>query len=136
MDNESATQEKKRILLIEDDEFLSEILLRRLQETGFEARLAKTATDGLNLLKQEKIDLILLDLILPGMNGFEFLKEIQNSNPKITDSPIIVLSNLGQDEEINKAKQLGAKDYLVKAHYTTKEIIEKIKEFLNQQINP
>lgn len=135
MDNESATQEKKRILLIEDDEFLSEILLRRLQESGFEVQLAKTATDGLNLLKQGKIDLILLDLILPGMNGFEFLKEIQNSNPKITDSPIIVLSNLGQDEEINKAKQLGAKDYLVKAHYTTKEIIEKIKEFLNQQIN-
>ena len=123
-------QQKKKILLIEDDEFLSEILSRRLQESGFEIRLVKTATDGLALLKQEKIDLILLDLILPGMNGFEFLKEIQNSAPKITNSPMIVLSNLGQEEEINRAKQLGARDYLVKAHYTTKEIIEKIREFL------
>ena len=123
-------QQKKKILLIEDDEFLSEILSRRLQESGFEIRLVKTATDGLALLKQEKIDLILLDLILPGMNGFEFLKEIQNSAPKITNSPMIVLSNLGQEEEINRAKQLGASDHLVKAHYTTKEIVEKIKEFL------
>lgn len=130
MNEEPEKTEKKKILLIEDDEFLSEILARRLQEANFEVRLAKTATDGLNVLKQETIDLILLDLILPGMNGFEFLKEIQNSNPKITTSPIIVLSNLGQDEEINRAKQLGAKDYMIKAHYTTKEIIEKVKGIL------
>lgn len=120
----------KKILLIEDDKFLSGILIKRLQDAEFEARLSETATDALNLLKREKVDLILLDLILPGMNGFDFLKEIKTKNPELTEIPVIVLSNLGQDEEINRAKQLGAKDFLIKAHYTTKEIIEKIKEFL------
>lgn len=120
----------KKILLIEDDKFLSGILIKRLQDAEFEARLSETATDALNLLKREKVDLILLDLILPGMNGFDFLKEIKTKNPELTEIPVIVLSNLGQDEEINRAKQLGAKNFLIKAHYTTKEIIEKIKEFL------
>ena len=123
-------QQKKKILLVEDDEFLSEILSRRLQEAGFETRLGKTAALALELLKKEKVDLILLDLILPGMNGFEFLKEIKKNNSPLSEIPVIVLSNLGQDEEISRAKSLGAKDYLVKAHYSTKEIIEKIKEFL------
>lgn len=121
---------KKKILLVEDDEFLSEILSRRLREAGFETRLGKTAGLALELLKKEKVDLILLDLILPGMNGFEFLKEIKKDNSPLSEIPVIVLSNLGQDEEINKAKSLGAKDYMVKAHYSTKEIIEKLKEFL------
>lgn len=123
----------KKILLIEDDKFLSGILIKRLQDAEFEARLSETATDALNLLKQEKVDLILLDLILPGMNGFDFLKEIKTNNPELTEIPVIVLSNLGQEEEINRAKQLGAKDFLIKAHYTTKEIIEKVKEFLGEK---
>lgn len=125
----NSERKKKRILLVEDDEFLSEILIKRLKEAEFETRLSKTATGALEVLKKEKMDLILLDLILPGMNGFEFLKE-KKENPSLSQIPTIVLSNLGQDEEIQKAKNLGAKDYLIKAHFTTKEIIEKVKEFL------
>tara|TARA_B100001971_G_C17701099_1_gene291716 strand:- start:112 stop:489 length:378 start_codon:yes stop_codon:yes gene_type:complete len=120
----------KKILLVEDDKFLSEILVKRLGESGeFDIKLSETAQKALDLLEQETVDLILLDLILPGMDGFEFLKRAKD-NPKISTIPIIVLSNLSQETEIEKAKNLGAKDYLIKANFTTKEIIEKIKVFI------
>ena len=120
----------KKILLVEDDKFLSEILVKRLGESGeFDIKLSETTQKALDLLEQETVDLILLDLILPGMDGFEFLKRAKD-NPKISTIPIIVLSNLSQETEIEKAKNLGAKDYLIKANFTTKEIIEKIKVFI------
>ena len=120
----------KKILLVEDDKFLSEILVKRLGESGeFDIKLSETSQKALDLLEQETVDLILLDLILPGMDGFEFLKRAKD-NPKISTIPIIVLSNLSQETEIEKAKNLGAKDYLIKANFTTKEIIEKIKVFI------
>lgn len=125
---------KKRIHLIEDDEFLLEILNQKLLEAGYETKISKTASEALEILKksEEKPDLILLDLILPGMNGFEFLEEVKN-DPSLSLMPIIVLSNLGQDEEIKAAKKLGARDYLVKAHFTTSEILKKIKVFFDSQ---
>lgn len=119
----------KKILLVEDDKFLSDILSKRLQNTGFETRTSKTADDAFSLLNKETVDIILLDLILPGMSGFDFLK-IVSADEKLRKIPIIVLSNLGQQEEIKKAKSLGAKYYMVKAHHTTEEIIRKIEEFL------
>ncbi|MAG12305.1 response regulator [bacterium] len=125
MDNQG-----KKILLVEDDKFLSEILVKRLGESGeFEIKLSETVQGALDFFKQETVDLILLDLIMPGMDGFEFLKKAKD-NPKISAIPIIVLSNLSQETEIEKAKDLGAKDYLIKANFTTKEIVEKIKAFI------
>jgi two-component system alkaline phosphatase synthesis response regulator PhoP len=121
--------DKKKILLVEDDEFLSEILSGKLKEAGFEVNLANNAPEGLNLTKSIKFDLILLDLILPGMDGFEFLK-IFKGEPNNSSAPVVVLSNLGQEEEIKRAKILGAEDFMIKAHHTTKEIIEKIKKIL------
>lgn len=120
---------KKKILVIEDDEFLAELLIKKLQESGKEILLAKNATIGLNLLQSEKVNLILLDLILPGMNGFEFLKIIKDDK-NIANIPVVILSNLSQEEEIRRAKILGAKDFLVKAFFTPKEIVEKIEKFL------
>lgn len=119
----------KKILLIEDDEFLSEVLIKRLDEDGYEVTLSKTAVDGLVILKDLKPDLILLDLILPEMSGFEFLKKIK-ANPNFSAVPVVILSNLSQEKEKNEAKALGAIDYLIKATYTTKEILDRIKEII------
>ena len=119
----------KKILLIEDDEFLSEMLVKKFSSEGFNISLLKSAIDALEFIKTEKVNLILLDIILPGMDGFEFLKIIKE-NDKTKDIPVIVLSNLGQDEEIKRAKELGAEDYMVKAHFFLKEIVDKVDKML------
>lgn len=117
----------KKILLIEDDEFLSEMLVKKFSSQGFNISLLKSAIDALEFIKNEKVNLILLDIILPGMDGFEFLKIIKENN-KTKNIPVIVLSNLGQDEEIKRAKELGAEDYMVKAHFFLKEIVDKVEK--------
>jgi len=80
---------------------------------------------GLEAVEKEKPDLVLLDLILPGLDGFEVLTKIKE-NPAVSQIPVIILSNLGQKDDIEKGLKMGAKDYLIKAHFTPAEIIEKI----------
>ena len=118
-----------KILVIEDDKFLRELLERKLREEGFTVSSANNGEEGLNKIQEEKPELVLLDLILPGIDGFEILKKIRE-NPELSHIPIIVLSNLGQQEDIKRAKSLGAKDYLVKAYFTLGEIVDKIKSYL------
>lgn len=118
-----------KILFIEDDKFLAEILTKKLTDEKFEVTIALDAEEGLKKLKKEKPDLILLDLILPGMHGFEFLAKIKK-NPQTQTIPVIILSNLGQKEEIEKGLSLGANDFLIKAHQTPKEIVEKVRQFI------
>ena len=119
-----------KILTIEDDKFLRELIKRKLQEVGFEAMSASNGEEGLALVKEENPNLILLDLIMPGMDGFATLKELQK-DPLLASIPVIILSNLGQQDDIDKAKQLGAVDFLVKAHFTPNEIIDKINKILS-----
>ncbi|MDP2951086.1 MAG: response regulator [bacterium] len=121
-----------KILTIEDDKFLRELIRRKLQEVGFEAVSASSGEEGLALVKAEKPNLILLDLIMPGMDGFTTLKELQK-DPLLASIPVIILSNLGQQDDIDKAKQLGAVDFLVKAHFTPNEIVDKINQILNKK---
>ncbi len=121
-----------KILTIEDDKFLRELIKRKLQEVGFEAVSASNGEEGLKLAKAEKPNLILLDLIMPGMDGFTTLKELQK-DPLLASVPVIILSNLGQQDDIDKAKQLGAVDFLVKAHFTPNEIVDKINKILNKK---
>ncbi|OIO46110.1 response regulator [bacterium (Candidatus Gribaldobacteria) CG10_big_fil_rev_8_21_14_0_10_37_21] len=121
-----------KILTIEDDKFLRELIKRKLQEVGFEATSASNGEEGLALVKEEKPDLILLDLIMPDMDGFMTLKELQKDH-LLASIPVIILSNLGQQDDIDKAKQLGAVDFLVKAHFTPNEIIDKINKILNKK---
>ena len=115
-----------KILIIEDDKFLRELISRKLSDEGFDIEPAVDGEEGLKKTKTVKPELVLLDLILPGMDGFEVLAKIKEDS-SLASIPVIVLSNLGQREDIEKGMKLGAVDYLVKAHFTPNEIITKVK---------
>ena len=119
-----------KILLIEDEEILGDVLKEKLEQEKFVVELARDGEDGLAKAAQAP-DLILLDLILPKKDGFEVLRQLK-SNPTLKMIPVVVLSNLGQDEEIKKALQLGAVDYMVKAQHPIDEVVEKVKRQLIQ----
>ncbi|MHB1118294.1 MAG: response regulator [Minisyncoccota bacterium] len=114
------------VLVIEDDKFLRELLVRKLASEGFDVQNAVDATSAFPILAQRKPSIILLDLILPGVDGFEILSRIK-ADPKIADIPVIILSNLGQKEDTDKAMALGAKDFMVKANFTLDEIVTKVR---------
>ena len=118
-----------RILIVEDDEFLRGLLARKLKEDKHEVEQAETGEVGVKKIPEYKPDLILLDLLLPGIHGFEVLSWIRDQTGEISDTPVIVLSNLGSEEDIEKGHDLGANDFLVKAKFTPKEITEKIRKF-------
>ncbi len=115
----------KKILVIEDDKFLRELISQKLLHEGYDIAEAVDGEKGLEAVEKEKPDLVLLDLILPGLDGFEVLTKIKE-NPAVSQIPVIILSNLGQKDDIEKGLKMGAKDYLIKAHFTPAEIIEKI----------
>jgi DNA-binding response OmpR family regulator len=118
-----------KILIVEDDRFLRELIARKLRNEGYEVLEAVDGEEGLKRIKEERPDLVLLDLILPGIDGFEVLAKAKE-DPDTAQIPVIILSNLGQREEIERGLKLGAIDYLIKAHFTPGEIIEKIKNIL------
>ncbi len=115
-----------KILLIEDDKFLRELIIQKLGREGYEVAEAPEGEAGLLKMKEEKPDLVLLDLILPGIDGFEVLSRVKK-DPDLKSIPVIILSNLGQRDDVQKGIDLGAEDYLIKAHFTPGEIVEKIK---------
>lgn len=117
------------VLVIEDDKFLRELLVRKLSAEGFDVQNAIDAQAAFTILAERKPNIILCDLILPGVDGFEILKRIKE-DPKIADVPVVILSNLGQKEDLEKAMALGAKDFMVKANFTLDEIVAKVKEIL------
>ena len=119
----------KTILIVEDDKFLRELIAQKLIKEGYEASQAIDGEEGIKKIKEEKPDLVLLDLILPGIDGFEVLSRMKEQ-PTLTSIPVIILSNLGQKEDVEKGLKLGAVDYLIKAHFTPGEIIEKIRNTL------
>lgn len=119
---------KAKILMIEDNEALVEMYNLKLTREGFSVITAFSGEEGIQKAIDEKPDLILLDILMPNMDGFEVLKIIRNNTS--LEVPIIILSNLGQQEQIEKGYQLGATAYLVKANFTPLQAVEKIKEFL------
>jgi len=119
----------KTILIIEDDKFLRELITRKLLNEAYEVSEAVDGEEGIKKIKEEKPDLILLDLILPGIDGFEVLSK-KKEDPALASIPVIILSNLGQKDDVEKGLKMGAVDYLIKAHFTPGEIIEKIKVVL------
>lgn len=121
----------KKILFIEDESALQKTFGEILKQEGFEVISALDGETGLNLAKTQNPDLILLDLILPRMDGFEVLKELKKDE-KTRDIPVIVLTNLEGIGDIDRAIQLGANTYLVKAQYTLEEVIGKIKKALEK----
>lgn len=121
-----------KILVVEDEHLLRRLLVQSLKEANFEVIEAMDGEEGLVKAKEEKPDLILLDLILPGISGYEVLLRMKK-DPFLEKIPVIVLSNLGQEEEIERAKRLGAKDFLIKAHFTLSQIEEKVKDFFEKE---
>ena len=124
--NPSGQGASKKILVVEDDRFLRELISRKLLGEGYNVVEAVDGEDGIRKIKEEKPDLVLLDLILPGADGFEVLSKTK-ADPSVASIPVIILSNLGQKEDVERGLKLGAVDYLIKAHFTPGEIVEKIK---------
>jgi DNA-binding response OmpR family regulator len=124
---------KKKVLVIEDDVFLSQLLSNRLQKLGVEVLRAADGEEGLKSIKEGQPNLVLLDLILPRMSGFEVLESIR-TDPMSQNIPIIIISNLGQDSDISKGKELGAIEYFVKAKTSIDGLVEKVQEVLGGEI--
>jgi len=119
----------KRILLVEDEEIMVDLLQRKLLKEGYEVFVARDGEEGLEKMKEmePKPDLILLDIIMPKMGGFEVMEEMKKDE-KLKDIPVIVISNSGQPVELDRAKKLGAKDWLIKTEFDPKEVLEKVKK--------
>jgi DNA-binding response OmpR family regulator len=124
-------ENQSKILLCEDEEFVARSYTRKLELEGFAVVLAKNGVIATEMIKTEKPDLILLDLLMPLKTGFEVLREIQEGDDEeLKKIPIIVSSNLGQNTDIEESKKLGAVDYLVKSNISLKELVEKVKQHL------
>jgi DNA-binding response OmpR family regulator len=121
---------KAKVLLIEDDLVLTEMYNLKFKEMGIDLLMAADGLSGLSLAKQELPIVILLDIIMPKMDGFAVLTELKK-DVKTKNIPVILLSNLGQKNDIAKGKQLGAADYIVKATMTPSQIVEKVEFYLN-----
>ncbi|MBI1834038.1 MAG: response regulator [Candidatus Andersenbacteria bacterium] len=122
---------KKTVLLVEDDLFLSQLLTTRLQRVSINVVKVFDGEEAVKTLKSTKPDLMLMDIILPKKSGFEVMEEI-HSNPTLQDGPIVVISNLGQDTDIARARALGAVDYLIKAQTSIDDLVLKIQGFLKK----
>ncbi len=120
-----------KILIIEDDHFLSSILKGRLEKEGLTVRQAFDGEEGLTALKQDKPDLVLLDLIMPKKSGFEVLETV-SLDPELNRIPIMIASNLGQDSDIQKAKSLGAVEYYVKVRTSIDELAQLVKNVIQR----
>jgi len=117
----------KQILLVEDDPFLIDIYTTKFKEMGFVIEVAQDGSQAMRKIAEKKIDLVLLDIVLPHVDGWEILKKIREE-PGLKDLKVVILSNLGQQSEVDKAFSLGATKYLIKAHYTPSEVVEEIKK--------
>jgi DNA-binding response OmpR family regulator len=122
---------RKKILFIEDESALQKTFGDFLEKEGFELISALDGETGLKLAEKETPDLILLDLILPKMEGTEVLKKLRE-NPKTKDIPVIILTNVDDFEKLEKTLELGVKAYLIKTDFTLEEVLQKIKEELKE----
>ena len=120
----------KKILIVEDDIMISSMYKIKLEQAGFEVFVADDGARGLEMAVEKKPDIILLDVILPQMDGFSLLQELK-INKHFKNTPIIMLTNLGTSEDKEKGASYGASDYLVKANLTPADIVDTINKYLN-----
>ena len=120
-----------KILIIEDDKFLLSLIVEKFIRLGFDAEAAVDGEEGLNKIISNKYDLVLLDMILPKMDGFKILEEVKK-NQSLKNLPIIVASNLYDKNDIDRAMSLGAADYIIKAYNSPENIVDRVKAFLQK----
>lgn len=127
------TEEKKgNLLVVEDDEFISAIYSKKLSLEGYSVRLAENGEKALAMMREERPDLVLLDIIMPIKDGFETLREMR-ADEKLRDIRVVVLSNLSEDKEMSQTRELGAIDYLVKANIAVSDLSAKVEEYLREK---
>jgi len=119
----------KTILLVEDDPFVVDIYTTKFKEAGFNIDVAENGEEALRKLKEKKPDLLILDIVLPNIDGWELLGKIR-SDLGLEDLRVVVLSNLSKKSEVDKSVEFGVIKYFIKAHYTPSEIVEEIKKIL------
>lgn len=121
-----------KVFIVEDDKFLSLVLKGRLEREGIAVYQAFDGKEALELLKKDIPDLILLDLIMPNMSGFEFLENLRQ-DPQYASIPVVVISNLGQESDVQKAKTLGVIEYYVKVRTSIEDLVSKIKQLIKKE---
>lgn len=122
----------KKVLIVDDDVFLLDMYALKFKQAGFLVDIAQNGDEALAKIKENKPEIILMDVVMPKMDGFEVLRIIKKDN-LAPGAVILILSNLGQKEDIDKGFKLGASDYIVKAHFTPSEVLEKVQSLLSKQ---
>ena len=122
---------KKKILLVEDDVFVCDVYQTKLNQEKFEVILAENGIKAIEKLKKDVPDLVLLDIVMPYMDGREVLEKMK-ADDRLKDIPIIILTNLSQKDEVEELMEKGADDYLIKSHFTPSEVSRKIKNLLEK----
>ena len=126
----------KSVLLIEDDSFISSMYETKLKKLGFQVELIEDGQAAVDRLAQDPLpDLILLDIVLPKKDGFEILEGVRKDE-RTAELPVILLTNLGQKPDVERGIKLGADDYIIKAHYTPTEVVNKITQVLDAKNKP
>ena len=125
-------EEKKsiKILLVEDDSFLASVYATKFELEGFTVFHAADGEAGVAMAAKADPDIILLDILMPKMDGFEALRRIK-MDPKLVHIPVVMLTNLGQKEDVERCLKDGAVDYLIKAHFVPGEAVKKVRKILN-----
>lgn len=121
---------KIHVLLVEDDVFLSGIYQKKFEMEGYKVSLADNGEKALVEVKSKKPDIVMLDILLPKLDGFAVLSKMKVDH-EVKDIPVILLTNLGQKDDVEKGLQMGAVDYLIKAHFKPSEVVDKIKLVLH-----
>jgi len=117
------------LLLVEDDSFLANIYKTKFEMEKFNVLYAANGEEGLEMARKKNPDIILLDILLPKMDGFTVLEELKKDD-KVKDIPVILLTNLGQKDDVKKGLAMGAVDYFIKAHFKPSETVDKVKKIL------
>jgi DNA-binding response OmpR family regulator len=123
----------KKILLVEDDPFLIDIYQKKLKDSGFKVEVVKDGEKALEILKEKNFDLMLLDIVLPKIDGWKILEEIRDMKKEkkdLEEMKIVIWSNLGEKEDVKKGLSLGAASYLIKANFTPSEVVREIEKLL------
>lgn len=119
----------KKVLIVEDEQLIGDLLQKKLREEGYYVCMARDGEEGLRQIRDERPHLILLDIVLPRLNGFEVLAELKKDE-ELKRIPVIVISNSGQPIEIEKAKEAGVRDWLIKTEFDPQEVLEKVRKHI------